>query len=202
MSLAALLAGFALGGSLIAAIGAQNAFVIRQGVLNSHVLAICLFCTLSDAVLIWGGTFGLGALLKAIPQLESLMRLGGAIFLFWYATKAFRRALHPSGMAVDESAAQSLGRALAMCAAFTWLNPHVYLDTVILLGSIGNQFVPNQWWFALGAATASFVWFFSLGYGAKLLSRYMASVRFWQVLDSLIAVVMFAIALSLLFGKL
>jgi L-lysine exporter family protein LysE/ArgO len=202
VSLAALLAGFALGGSLIAAIGAQNAFVIRQGVLNSHVLAICLFCTLSDAVLIWGGTFGLGALLKAIPQLESLMRLGGAIFLFWYATKAFRRALHPSGMAVDESAAQSLGRALAMCAAFTWLNPHVYLDTVILLGSIGNQFVPNQWWFALGAATASFVWFFSLGYGAKLLSRYMASVRFWQVLDSLIAVVMFAIALSLLFGKL
>ena len=198
MSLAALLAGFALGGSLIAAIGAQNAFVIRQGVLNSHVLAICLFCTLSDAVLIWGGTFGLGALLKAIPQLESLMRLGGAIFLFWYATKAFRRALHPSGMAVDESAAQSLGRALAMCAAFTWLNPHVYLDTVALVGSVANARPQGeQVAFATGASLASLSWFFGLGYGARALRGVLSRPAIWRLIDFAIAAIMAALALGL-----
>jgi L-lysine exporter family protein LysE/ArgO len=121
--------------------------------------------------------------------------------LIWFGIGAVRRALKPSSLEA-QGEALPLIKTLGTMAALTWLNPHVYLDTVILLGSIGNQFVPNQWWFALGGAAASFVWFFSLGYGAKLLSRFMASVRFWQVLDLAIAAVMFTIAGTLLFSSL
>lgn len=194
-------AGFFTGLSLIIAIGAQNAYVLRLGLMRHHVFAVVLFCAVSDAVLIIAGVAGLGALIQQVPLLLEVFRYAGAAYLIWFGIGALRRAINPKTL---EAQGESLPlvKTLATMAALTWLNPHVYLDTVILLGSIGNQFVPNQWWFALGGATASFVWFFSLGYGAKLLSRYMASVRFWQVLDIAIAAVMFTIAGTLLFSSL
>ena len=194
-------AGFFTGLSLIIAIGAQNAYVLRLGLMRHHVFAAVLFCAVSDAILIIAGVAGLGAIIQQLPLLLEVFRYAGSAYLIWFGIGAVRRALKPATLEA-QGEALPLVKTLGTMAALTWLNPHVYLDTVILLGSIGNQFVPNQWWFALGAATASFVWFFSLGYGAKLLSRFMASVRFWQVLDLLIATIMFGIALSLLFGKL
>ena len=131
-------AGFALGGSLIIAIGAQNAFVIRQGVLNQYVFWVCLFCASSDAGLIWAGTYGLAAVLAVAPQLQAVLRYGGVIFLLWYGIKAALRALHAQAMEDSTEKPQSLGAAITLCAAFTWLNPHVYLDTVVLVGSIAN----------------------------------------------------------------
>ena len=194
-------AGFFSGLSLIIAIGAQNAYVLRLGLMRHHVFAVVLFCAVSDAVLIIAGVAGLGAVIQQLPLLLEVFRYAGAAYLIWFGIGALRRAINPKTL---EAQGESfpLIKTLGTMAALTWLNPHVYLDTVILLGSIGNQFVPNQWWFALGAATSSFVWFFSLGYGAKLLSRYMASVRFWQVLDVAIAAVMFTIAGTLLFSSL
>lgn len=194
-------AGFFTGLSLIIAIGAQNAYVLRLGLMRHHVFAVVLFCAVSDAVLIIAGVAGLGALIQQLPLLLEVFRYAGAAYLIWFGIGALRRAINPKTL---EAQGESfpLIKTLGTMAALTWLNPHVYLDTVILLGSIGNQFQPNQWWFALGGATSSFVWFFSLGYGAKLLSRYMASVRFWQVLDIAIAAVMFTIAGTLLFSSL
>ncbi|MDE2383943.1 MAG: amino acid transporter [Alphaproteobacteria bacterium] len=199
--LGAVLAGFALGGSLIIAIGAQNAFVIRQGVLNQFVFWICLFCSLSDAVLIWGGTYGLAGVLKAVPALLPVMRYGGAAFLLWYGVKAFLRALHPEAMGESRNETQSLQSALALCAAFTWLNPHVYLDTVVLVGSIANaRAAGEQAPFALGASLASLVWFFGLGYGAKALRDVLSRPSVWRGIDFAIAAIMFWLALKLLMG--
>jgi L-lysine exporter family protein LysE/ArgO len=194
-------AGFFTGLSLIIAIGAQNAYVLRLGLMRHHVFAVVLFCAISDALLIIAGVAGLGAVIQQLPLLLEVFKYAGAAYLIWFGIAAIRRAMNPKTL---EAKGESfpLVKTLATMAALTWLNPHVYLDTVILLGSIGNQFVPNQWWFAAGAVVASFVWFFSLGYGAKLLSKYMSSVRFWQVLDVVIALVMFSIALTLLFGSL
>ena len=197
----AFLAGFGLGGSLIVAIGAQNAFVIRQGVLNQYVFWICLFCSFSDAALIWGGTFGLSAVLKVLPQLEAVMRYGGAAFLQWYGLKALRRAFNPEAMAEGESGTQSLKDALLLCAAFTWLNPHVYLDAVVLVGSIANaRPTGEQAPFALGASAASFVWFFGLGYGAKALRGPLSRPMVWRLIDFVIAAIMFWLALRLVLG--
>jgi L-lysine exporter family protein LysE/ArgO len=194
-------AGFALGGGLIVAIGAQNAFVIRQGVLNQFIFWICLFCSISDAVLIWGGIFGLSAVLKLVPQLIPIMRYGGAAFLIWYGFKALRRGLHPEAMVESERNAQSLWSALTMCAAFTWLNPHVYLDTVVLVGSIANSRPRGeQASFALGASLASFVWFFALGYGAKALRGPLSQPKVWRSIDFAIAAIMFWLAFKLLMG--
>jgi L-lysine exporter family protein LysE/ArgO len=194
-------AGFALGGSLIVAIGAQNAFVIRQGVLNQYVFWICLFCSLSDAILIWGGTYGLGAVLQAVPAILPIMRYGGAAFLIWYGIKAFLRALHPAAMDESRNETKSLQAALALCAAFTWLNPHVYLDTVILVGSIANaRPAGEQAPFAGGASLASFVWFFGLGYGAKALRDVLSRPAVWRGIDFVIAAIMLWLALRLLFG--
>ncbi len=169
--------------------------------MRHHVLAVVLFCAVSDALLIIAGVAGLGAIIQQLPLLLEVFKYAGAAYLIWFGIAAVRRAMNPKTL---EAQGESfpLFKTLATMAALTWLNPHVYLDTVILLGSIGNQFVPNQWWFTLGAVTASFVWFFSLGYGAKLLSRFMSSVKFWQILDVVIALVMFSIALTLLFGSL
>jgi L-lysine exporter family protein LysE/ArgO len=194
----AVLAGFALGGGLIVAIGAQNAFVIRQGVLNSHVFWVCLFCSLSDAVLIWGGTYGLGSLLKAAPQLLTVMQYGGAAFLTWYGIKAFLRVLKPDALDESKSTSPSLSAALAACAAFTWLNPHVYLDTVVLVGSIANARAPGeQAPFALGASLASFTWFFAIGYGAKALRGPLSKPAVWRTIDAGIAAIMFWLAIKL-----
>ena len=197
----AAVAGFALGGSLIIAIGAQNAFVIRQGVLNQYVFWVCLFCTVSDAVLIWGGTFGLAALLTAAPWLLFIMRYGGVAFLLWYGVKAGFRALHSNAIGDSPNKPQSLSGALALCAAFTWLNPHVYLDTVVLLGSLANaRPLGEQAYFASGATFASLIWFFVIGYGAKVLCGPLSQPKVWRGIDVAIAFVMFWLALKLLIG--
>ena len=198
---AAAVAGFALGGSLIIAIGAQNAFVIRQGVLNQYVFWICLFCAVSDALLIWGGIYGLSAVLTVVPQLLVILRYGGVIFLLWYGIKAALRALHAQAMQDSAEKAQSIAAAIALCAAFTWLNPHVYLDTIVLVGSIANaRPVGEQVPFAIGASLASLVWFFAIGYGAKVLRRPLSQPKVWRVIDLAIAAIMFWLAIKLWLG--
>lgn len=199
--IAAAVAGFLLGGTLIVAIGAQNAFVIRQGVTGQHVFWVCLFCAASDALLIWSGVFGLGAVVKTVPAFVPVMTYGGATFLVWYGTVALRRALSPEGMRESADVAGSLASALLACAAFTFLNPHVYLDTVILVGSIANarpsgEQVP----FAAGASLASLVWFFMIGYGARALRPLLSQPRVWRVIDFTIAGIMFLLAGKLLLG--
>jgi L-lysine exporter family protein LysE/ArgO len=199
--LQAALSGFLLGGSLIVAIGAQNAFVIRQGALNAHVFWICLFCALADTVLIWAGVFGLGALIKLVPLFIPVLTYGGAAFLVWYGVKALLRALKPLGLGASAEAAGSLKSALLACAAFTLLNPHVYLDTVVLVGSIANaRPVGEQVPFATGASVASIFWFFLLGYGAKAMGPWLMLPKVWRVIDFCIAAIMFLLALKLLLG--
>ncbi|RFP86143.1 amino acid transporter [Rhodobacteraceae bacterium 63075] len=195
--MAAYLAGFALGFSLILAIGAQNAFVLRQGIRREHVFATCLTCAVSDAFLIAAGVAGFGALAEAVPELETVMRYGGAAFLVWYGLRSFRAAWR-GGEALDASgrARASLRGVLGTVLLLTWLNPHVYLDTVVLLGSISAQY-DDRLAFALGAMSASFVFFFSLGYGARLLAPLFARPGAWRVLDVLVGAVMWAIALKL-----
>ncbi|KNG92542.1 LysE/ArgO family amino acid transporter [Pseudaestuariivita atlantica] len=191
------LSGFATGFGLILAIGAQNAFVLRQGLRREHVFAVCLACALSDAVLIAAGVVGLGALLDVAPWFEPAMRYGGAAFLVWYgARNALAAWRGGQAMQTGGTATRALGPALMTCLALTWLNPHVYLDTVILVGSIAATF-PEPSVFGVGAVVASFVFFFSLGYGARLLAPLFERPRSWQVLDAVIALVMWAIALKL-----
>jgi L-lysine exporter family protein LysE/ArgO len=193
------LPGFFTGLSLIIAIGAQNAFVIRQGLTRKHVLLVVAICAVSDAALIVLGVAGLGALISGLPWLLEIIRWFGVLYLTWFGIKSLRSAFKVQ--ALDASGVQS-GSAKSVVLSvlgFTFLNPHVYLDTVILLGSIGNQFGPDKWWFTLGAVVASFVWFSSIGFGAKAASRFMAKPVFWKVLDILIAVVMFSIAIMLAF---
>ena len=192
------LPGFLLGFSLILAIGAQNAFVLRQGLRREHVFWLCLTCGFSDALLIAGGVAGFGALAEAVPLFETAMRFGGAGFLIWYGWRNARSAWRGGAvLAMEGQAAQSLRSALFTCLALTWLNPHVYLDTVVLIGSISAQY-DSRLGFGLGGATASFVFFFALGYGARLLAPVFANPRAWQVLEIVIGCVMWAIAVKLL----
>ena len=193
------LSGFLLGGSLIIAIGAQNAYILRMGLLRHHVFWLCLFCAVSDALLIALGVAGLGALVEANPGALKILAAGGALFLFSYAALAVKRALRPEAMSIEDGRMPSLVAALSACAAFTWLNPHVYLDTVVLVGAYAAQYEPVQRLaYGAGAALASFVWFFALGYGARLLAPVFAKRAAWQVLDMTIAIVMAALASSLL----
>ncbi|MGS1109324.1 LysE/ArgO family amino acid transporter [Achromobacter anxifer] len=191
--------GFLLGLSLIMAIGAQNAFVLRQGLRQEHVFAVCLACALSDAILISVGVAGFGLAVGALPWLESALRYGGALFLFAYAARSLISALRARHDSLTPSAAQATGRAaaLATCLALTWLNPHVYLDTVVLLGSVSSQYDGHKTAFALGAISASFAFFFALGYGARLLRPVFANPNAWRVLDGCVAAAMFAIGLNL-----
>jgi L-lysine exporter family protein LysE/ArgO len=199
LSPSAALAGFFLGASLIVAIGAQNAFILRQGLLRSHVFILCLICALSDALLIAAGVGGLGTLVSQSPLLISVVTIGGAIFLGSYAVMAFRRALHPAAMQAGTPQPRGLKAAVATCLAFTFLNPHVYLDTVVLLGSLSAAYHgAGRLAYGIGAATASFVWFFSLGYGARLLQPVFARPAAWRVLDVIIGIVMSLLAISLL----
>lgn len=192
------LAGFALSFSLILAIGAQNAFVLRQGLRGQHVLPVVLACALSDAVLITAGVTGFGALAEAVPWFAPVMRWGGAAFLIWYGATNFLSAWRGGSALEDEGdMTQNLRRALLTVLALTWLNPHVYLDTVVLLGSISAQY-EDRLRFGIGAVTASFVFFFLLGYGARLLRPVFTSARAWQVLDVLVGLTMWAIALKLI----
>ncbi|OFQ43490.1 LysE/ArgO family amino acid transporter [Achromobacter xylosoxidans] len=194
----AFLPGFFLSLSLILAIGAQNAFVLRQGLRQEHVFAVCLVCAVSDAILIAAGVAGFGLASHALPWLEPVLRYGGALFLLAYAARSLRSALRNHGSLTPSGRqAAGLGATLATCLAFTWLNPHVYLDTVVLLGSISSQYEGHKAAFALGAMAASFTFFFTLGFGARLLRPVFASQTAWRVLDVLVGIAMLAIALKL-----
>ncbi|WP_425072661.1 LysE/ArgO family amino acid transporter [Sagittula sp. S175] len=195
----ALLAGFALSFSLILAIGAQNAFVLRQGLMRRHVLPVVLVCATSDAVLITAGILGIGALTQAMPWFESAMRWAGAAFLTWYGLRTLRSARRGGAAMQAGAEAQSLRAAVLTCLALTWLNPHVYLDTVMLIGAISAQYA-DKLAFGIGAAAASGVFFVSLGYGARLLAPVFARPRAWQVLDAVIGLTMLSIAAMLLAG--
>lgn len=195
----AAVSGFLLGLSLIVAIGAQNAYILRQGLLRQHVFILCLICALSDAILIIAGVAGLGTIIAQSPALITVVTIGGAVFLLWYGFSAFRRAMHPDGMRAVNGGAVSLKAAISTCLALTFLNPHVYLDTVVLVGSLSARFEGEaRMAYAAGAVIASFVWFFSLGYGARLLQPFFAKPSAWRILDCIIGVVMWAIAFSLL----
>ena len=200
-SLSAFAAGLALGLSLILAIGAQNAFVLRQGLRGDHVFAVVLTCALSDAVLITAGVSGFAALAEAAPWIAPLLRWGGAAFLIVYGAKAALAAWRGGEAlrAADDGAA-GLRRAVLTCLALTWLNPHVYLDTLVLLGSVASRFEGRVWAFGSGAVAASFLFFFGLGYGARLLRPVFARPAAWRVLDALIALVMWSIAAGLVWG--
>ena len=195
---AATAAGFLLGASLIIAIGSQNAFVLRQGLRGEHVLLICLTCALSDALLITAGVYGFGELVEHSPWIGPVARYGGAAFLIGYAVLAFRSAWRGAGaLEAAERAAPSWKVALATCLALTWLNPHVYLDTLVLLGAASVKYEAYRASFAIGAVCASFLFFFSLGYGARLLQPLFARPVAWRILDVLIGLVMLLIAASL-----
>ncbi|WP_377644867.1 LysE/ArgO family amino acid transporter [Oryzobacter terrae] len=208
--LSSALAGLGLGLGLIVAIGAQNAFVLRQGIRREHVLAVVLVCIASDAVLIAAGVAGAGALFSAAPSLVTAARWGGALFLAGYAFLAARRALRrPSadteGLHVDVPSAPGpgtgrLAAVMGTTVALTWLNPHVYLDTFVLLGSIGSSHGETAWAFAAGAVVGSTVWFSALGVAARALAPVFARASAWRVLDGGIAVVMTCLAVGLLVG--
>ncbi|MFV0372612.1 LysE/ArgO family amino acid transporter [Microbacterium sp.] len=204
-------AGFGLGLSLIVAIGAQNLYVLGQGMRRQHALLVATICAVSDAALIVLGVSGLGVVLLAVPWLIDAVRWAGFAFLLGYGLLAARRAWRPTGQSLqagtprgDETPGASPvvtgTRALPVvlaCLALTWLNPHVYLDTVFLLGSVANTHGDHRWWFAAGAALASVVWFFALALGASRLGRWLGTPRAWRILDAVIAVVMITIAVSL-----
>lgn len=200
--IASLITGFALSLSLIVAIGAQNAFVLRQGIRQSHVLAVILTCAFSDAILMSAGILGFGALAESMPWLKPVMTWGGALFLFSYGIFAFRSAFTGSGALKAEGAVEEkLWPTVAVCLALTWGNPHVYLDTLVLLGSVAAAHDGSRLAFGFGAISASFVFFFSLGYGARLLAPFFAQPSAWRKLDFGVGVLMWAIAAALIFGS-
>lgn len=201
MTASVFLTGLATGLSLIVAIGAQNAFVLRQGLRGEHVLAVCLTCALSDAVLIVLGVAFFGQVAALLPWIEPAMRLAGAAFLIWYGARSLRAALRASD-ALDVSgpaARTGLRRTVLACLALTWLNPHVYLDTVVLLGTISTRF-DAPWVFAAGAVFGSVLFFFALGYGAAWLRPIFARPGAWRILEAGIAAVMWTLAARLLSG--
>jgi L-lysine exporter family protein LysE/ArgO len=192
-----LVVGFLAAFALIAAIGAQNAFVLRQGIRREHVLAVVAMCTLSDVVLIAAGIGGVGVLISAHPAALDVAKFGGAAFLVGYGLLAARRAWKPATLTPSDAAPARLAEVLVMCAALTFLNPHVYLDTVVLLGALANEHRDGRWLFGVGAATASAVWFAGLGLGARRLSGIFARPLTWRVLDCLIAATMIGLGVSL-----
>lgn len=200
MFLSATAAGLASGAGLIIAIGAQNAFVLRQGLQRSHVGLVVLTCMAGDIVLIVAGVVGIGALVQQWPGLLQALRFGGAAFLLAYGGLAARRAVSGSaGLAAAAGEARAWRTVLLSAAAFTFLNPHVYLDTMVLLGSLSTRYPPDmRWAFAAGACMASVLWFSALGFGARLLQPIFRQARAWRVLDALMAAFMFALALLLL----
>ena len=206
------LAGLGLGFSLIIAIGAQNLFVLRQGLRREHVFVVAAICAASDAALIALGVSGVGFVLQAVPWLVDVVRWAGAAFLVAYGLMAARRAWRPAeqALAVTDAAAHAPGArtggvatrtrllpVVLTCLALTWLNPHVYLDTVFLLGTVANTHGDERWVFAAGAIIASFVWFFGLAFGARYLGRWLSTPRAWRILDAIIAVVMVGLGVSL-----
>jgi L-lysine exporter family protein LysE/ArgO len=198
----AILPGFLTGLSLIVAIGAQNAFVLRQGLLRKHVLVMVLICAISDATLIILGVLGLGALISAQPWLLEVIRWVGVAFLVWYGSTSLKRFMKNESLKAAEAGSGNLKQTVLTTLALTFLNPHVYLDTVIFIGGIANQFGDQKWFFVIGSVTASFIWFFSLGFGASKASVVMIKPAFWKILDVFIAAVMFSLAITLAVAKL
>ena len=196
MSLVA--AGFVTGLSLIVAIGAQNAFVLRMAIARRHVLPVIAVCAISDALLITAGIAGIATILDRAPGAIDVIRWGGAAFLICYGLFAARRALKPSALSAAPGGAVTIGAALLTCLALTWLNPHTYLDTVLMLGSVANHYGnPGRWWFGAGAITASVVWFAALGYGARYLRAWFAKPASWRILDGGVAVLMLCLGAGL-----
>lgn len=197
-ALLAAAAGLGLGLGLIVAIGAQNAFVLRQGLRLEHVAAVVVVCAVSDLVLIAAGVLGAGAALSRVPWLIPVVCFAGAAFLLSYGVLAARRAVRPAALVPDAAGARAgLAATVATCLALTWLNPHVYLDTVVLLGSMASTYGDHRWQFAAGAGLGSVLWFTGLGYGARLLRPVFGRPAAWRVLDGGIAVVMSVLAVSL-----
>ena len=192
-----LVIGFLASFTLIAAIGAQNALVLRQGIRREHVLPVVALCTVSDIALIAAGIAGVGALINAHPGALHIAKFGGALFLVCYGLLAARRAWRPSALTPAEVAPARLAQVLVTCAALTFLNPHVYLDTVVLLGALANEHRDERWLFGVGAVTASAVWFFSLGLGARRLAGLFATPLTWRILDGLVAVMMIGLGIWL-----
>jgi len=198
-------AGFLTGLSLIVAIGAQNAYVLRQGILRTHVAAVVAVCAVSDLVLILAGVSGIGAVVDRAPVLLDVVRWFGVAFLLWYAVAALRRAFGTEALSAagDGPGEESRGRVVGRAVALTWLNPHVYLDTVLLVGSIAathDDVAGGRWWFAAGAGLASIAWFNGLGFGASRLAPLLARPRAWQVLELGIAATMLFVATRLALG--
>jgi L-lysine exporter family protein LysE/ArgO len=189
-------AGFGFSFALIVAIGAQNAFVLRQGLRREYVLAVVATCVAADAALMAVGIAGLGAVLTDTPGVLTAVRWGGAAFLFGYATLAARRALRPGTLTPLDHPPATLRATLLACLAFTFLNPHVYLDTVVLLGAVAHQ-DPNRWVFGAGAATASLMWFAGLGFGARRMAPVLGRPAAWRFVDGAIAAVMATLGVSL-----
>ena len=195
----AIIPGLLAGLSLIIAIGAQNAFVIRQGLTKKFVLLTVLICAFSDALLIALGASGLGALIKSNKNVLEFVRWFGVAYLLWFAFKSAKSALKKEVLNSAGEASADRKSVILTVLALTFLNPHVYLDTVILLGSISNQFGSDKWFFVLGAMLASFIWFTAIGFGAKSASKFMSRPIFWKILDSIIAAIMLSIAAFLAF---
>ena len=194
------LAGFGLGLSLIVAIGAQNAFILRAGLLKRHVFILCSVCAVSDALLITAGVLGLGVLVNNAPFFLVFMKYSGAAFLFAYGFRSLLKSLKGGRFLLAEGEANSLKEAILICLLLTWLNPHVYLDTVILLGIASTQYSENTH-FAAGAIASSFIFFYSLGFGARLLSKFFKHPVSWRILDGIIGIVMWSIAFSLVYDS-
>ena len=193
------LEGFALSLGLILAIGPQNAFVMRQGLMRSHVFATCLVCSLADVSLIAAGILGVGALVSSIEGAESVIAFGAAAFLTGYGILRVKSSMTPEGIDTGGDAESDLGKTMATVLAITFLNPHVYFDTLLLIGGASTGFIGEERLaFGIGAAVASFFFFFSLGFGAKRLSNVLNSPEAWKIIDRCIAVVMFVIAGAIL----
>ena len=200
--LVAALTGSGTGFSLILAIGAQNAFVLRQGLLRAHVFWVCLICALSDAILIAIGVAGIGTIAAVVPWAITALTWAGAIFLVIYGALSCGRAFNPGTLRASDQSAGSLRVAILTCLALTWLNPHVYLDTVGLIGAVSTGFhdLPGKLAYGGGAMLASLVFFFALGYGARMLAPVFARPGAWAILDVAIALIMWTIAAALILG--
>ncbi|MDD2817813.1 MAG: LysE family transporter [Candidatus Nanopelagicales bacterium] len=194
--------GFFTGLSLIVAIGAQNAFLLRLGLARNHIFTAVAICAISDALLIILGIGGLGVLVEQSDLALEIVKWVGVTYLVIFALRSFWKARFPDSLVPSEQTSRKLSAVIAATLAFTFLNPHVYLDTVLLVGSIGNQYGPDRWWFALGAVLASAAWFTSLGFGSRALAPLMSRTSTWRVLDTVIGVVMLLIAARLIFGDL
>lgn len=194
------LSGFAVSFSLILAIGSQNAFVLKQGLKREHVFIICLFCAITDALFISAGVAGFGAVTARYPHLIEFAKIAGALFLLAYGLQSLYASFTKThAMSSDGEATGSLKKALLLCMGFTWLNPHVYLDTLVLIGMVSTD-ADNKVWFTLGAVSASVIFFFALGYGARLLSPLFAKASAWNILDGLVGILMLYLAWHLWLG--